>query len=105
MPYTYNLVDPSCPLYMQGEVQSGYCKRAYSFIDQRLLASVWRRPGYVRQFCAATSCYSIQLVSYHALLFELLLIDMRRNSRRTGFEVRACIVSLPHIRKNIRFIN
>ena len=33
---------------MQGEEQPGYSKRAYSFIDQRLLAPA-RRPGYVRQ--------------------------------------------------------
>ena len=40
--------------FLQGEVQSGYSKLAYLFIDQRLLAPVWRQPGYVRQACAAT---------------------------------------------------
>ena len=39
---------------MQGKVQSGYSKRAYSFINQRLLAPVWRRSGYVKHVCAAT---------------------------------------------------
>ena len=33
--------------FMQGEVQSGYSKCAYSFINQRLLVPVWRRPGYI----------------------------------------------------------
>ena len=45
--------------FTQGEVQSGYSKRAYSFINQRLLASAWRRPGYMRQVHAMTSCSSI----------------------------------------------
>ena len=39
-PYNvYNLVDPA---FMQGEVQSGYSKRAYSFTNQRLLVPAWR---------------------------------------------------------------
>ena len=45
--------------FMQGEVQSGYSKYAYLFIDQRLLAPAWRQPGYVKQVCAATSWSSI----------------------------------------------
>ena len=40
---------------------------------------------------------------YHALLFELLLVDVDRNCTRTGFEVCAYIVSLPHIRQKILF--
>ena len=45
--------------FMQGEVQSGYSKFAYSFINQRLLAPAWRQPGYVRQIHAVISCGSI----------------------------------------------
>ena len=41
-------------VFLQGEAQSGYSKLAYLFIDQRLLAPVWRQPEYVRQACAAT---------------------------------------------------
>ena len=63
-------------------MQSGYSKLAYLFIDQRLLAPVWRQPDYVRQIRAATS----YIVSYHALLIKLLLIDLHRNCTRTGFE-------------------
>ena len=33
---------------------------------------------------------------YHALLFELLLVDVDHNCTRTGFEVCACTVPLPH---------
>ena len=91
--------------FMQGEVQSGYSKRAYSFIDQRLLVPAWRQPGYVKQLRATTSCCSSYIISYHALLFELLLIDMHSNCTRTCFEVRACTVSLPHARKKNCFIN
>ena len=52
----YDLVDPA---FMYVEVQSGYSKGAYSFIVPRLLASLWRRPGYVRQIDDATSCSSM----------------------------------------------
>ena len=45
--------------FMQGEVQSDYSNRAYTFIDQRLLVAVLRRPGYVRQVHPMTSCSSI----------------------------------------------
>ena len=90
---------------MQGEVQSGYSKRAYSFIDQRLLVSTWRQPGHVKQLSVTTSCCSSYIISYHALLSELLLIDMHRNCTRTGYKVRACTVSLPHARKKNCFIN
>ena len=40
----------------------------------------------------------------HALLFELLLIDMYHNSTRIGLKyVRACTASLPHVRKKNLF--
>ena len=97
--YHINLVDPA---FVQGEVQSGYSKYAYSLIDQRLLAPAWRWPGYVRQVCATTSYRSI-IVSYHELLLELLLIDMHQNCTRTGYEVHACIASLSHLRMKILF--
>ena len=64
-------------------------------MDQRSLAPVWRRLGYVRQLCATTICCSTYTVSYHALLFKLLLKDMHHNYMRTGFEVRACTASSP----------
>ena len=35
-----------------------------------------------------TSCSGIIKVSYHALLFELLLIDMHRNSTRKGLGLK-----------------
>ena len=70
----------------------GYSKCAYSLIDQRLLPFTSRQPGYVRQVCATTS-YSSIIVSYHELLFELLLIDMHRNCTGTGYEVHACTTS------------
>ena len=44
---------------MQGEVQPGYFKHAYLFIDQKLLAPAWRQPGYVRQVRPMTSCSSM----------------------------------------------
>ena len=44
---------------MQGEVQAGYFKHAYSFMDQRLLAPEWRQLGYVKQFRAVTNCSSL----------------------------------------------
>ena len=37
------------------------------------------------------------------MLFKLLLIDMYQNCITTGFEVRACTVSSPHIRKKFSF--
>ena len=89
--------------FMQGEVQFSYIyiyiysKCTCSFIE--LLASAWRLPSYVRQVHTVTSCSII--VSYHTLLFELLLLDMQRNCMRTGFEVSACTASLPHIRKKL----
>ena len=82
--------------FVQSEVQSGYSKCAYSVIDQKLLAHACRQPGYVRQVCAATS-YSSIMVSYHELLFELLLIDMHQNCTRTGYEIHACIASSPYL--------
>ena len=42
---------------------------------------------------------NILVVSYYALLFELLLVDMVCNCTRTGFEVRTCTASSPHVRK------
>ena len=89
--------------FVQSEVQSGYSKCAYSVIYQRLLAPTCRQPGYVRQVCAATS-YSSIIVSYHELLFELLLIDMHRNCTGTGYEVHACTTS-SYLRMKICFIN
>ena len=49
--------------------------------------------------------YNIVVVvaSYHALLFELLLVNNDHNCTRTGFEVRACTVSSPHVRKKNSF--
>ena len=41
VPYIILLILP----LMQGEMQSSYSKRAYSYIDQRLLAPSWRRPS------------------------------------------------------------
>ena len=38
------------------------------------------------------------------MLFELLLVDMDCSCMRTGFEVHACTVSLPHIRKKNLFL-
>ena len=35
-----------------------------------------------------TSCSGIIKVSYHALLFELLLIDIHRNSTRKGLSMK-----------------
>ena len=90
-------------LILQGEVHSGYSKHAYSLIDQRLLQPVWRRPGYLRQLWAGTSCCSIQLSIMHYCLSQLLLIGIHRNCTRTGFDVRACTVSLPHVRKKNSF--
>ena len=55
VPYIILLILP----FLQGEVQSGYSKRTYSFINQKLLACMWRQPGYVRQVHAMTSCSSI----------------------------------------------
>ena len=50
---------------------------------------------------ATTSCSSSS--SYHVLLFKLLLVDIDYNCMRTGFEVCACTVSSPHIRKKNLF--
>ena len=46
-------------------------------------------------------CNQLQqyIVSYHALLFKLLLIDVHCNCTRIGFEVCACTASSPHVRK------
>ena len=88
---------------LQGEVHSGYSKHAYWFIDQRLLVPALRQPGYLRQLRAVTSCSSSYIVSYHTLLFELLLIDTHCNCMRIGFEVRACTASSPHVRKKNSF--
>ena len=100
VPYIILLILP----FMQGEVQIGYSKCAYSFINQILLALAWRRPGCVRQVPAATSCSDSYIVSYHALLFKVLLIYMHCNCMRTGFEVCACTASLPHVRKKNSFL-
>ena len=44
------------------------------------------------------------IVSYHALLFELLLIDIHHNSTRTGLKyVPVQLVSSPHVRKKNSF--
>ena len=43
--------------------------------------------------------------SYHALLFELLLVDTDYNYMRIGSEVCTCTVSLPCAETKIRFIN
>ena len=48
-------------------------------------------------------CWSSYIVSYHTLLFKLLLIAMHCNCARTGFEVRACTAPSPHIRKKNLF--
>ena len=58
----YDLVDPALCTYV--EVQSSYSKCAYAFVDPRLLASLWRQPGYVRQIHNATSCSSIYIYIY-----------------------------------------
>ena len=58
---------------------------------------VWRQPGYVRLVHAMTIvAVLLYIVSYHALSFKLLLVDMYRNCMRTGFEVHACTASSPH---------
>ena len=56
----------------------------------------------MRQVCATTN-YSSIIVSYHELLFELLLIDMHRNRTGTGYEVHACTTVSSHLRikKNV----
>ena len=84
VPYIISLIQP----FVQGEAQSDYSKCAYSLIDEGLLAPTWRQPGYVRQVCTTTS-YSSIIISYHELLFELLLIDIHQNCTRTGYEVHA----------------
>ena len=61
-----------------------------------------------RQFAKFTQLSPTKLshytvVSYHALLFELLLIDMHHNYTRTDFEVCACTASSPHVRKKNSF--
>ena len=79
-------------LILQGQVLSGYSKHAHSFINQRLLGPVWRRPGYLRQLrsklCAVTSCCST--VNYHALLFKLLVIVISRAG--VGYHC-SCVIS------------
>ena len=66
----------------------------------------WRRPGNVRQLRATTSCSSIYVVSYHALLFELLLIDvhMHLNCTRTGFEVSYVPVQRHRLTQERKFV-
>ena len=93
---------------MQGEVQSSYSKHAYLFIDQRLLAPAWRWPAWLCKTSppprlVAGSHLQQYIVSYHALLFELLLIDMYQNCTRTGFQLRACTASSPQVRKKYSF--
>ena len=86
---------------MQCEVQLGYFKHVYSFINQRLLALAQRQP----ETSLCRNQFQQQLASYHALLFELLLVDMDHSCTRTGFKVHACTVSSPHVRKKNSFIN
>ena len=64
-----------------------------------------RRPGYVRQVHAQlVAVVASYIVSYHALLFELLLIDIHHNSTRTGLKyVPVQLVSSPHVRKKNSF--
>ena len=57
----------------------------------------------MRQLRTTTSYSSIYVVSYHALLFDLLLVDMHCNCTRAGFEIHACTTSSPHIRKKNSF--
>ena len=78
--------------FMQCAVQSGYSKHACSLIDQRLLPTVRRQSGNMRQVCTMTSCTnSYQL---YALLLELLLVDMDCNCMRTGFKVCMSLYSI-----------
>ena len=64
-----------------------------------------RRPGYVRQVHAQlVVIVASYIVSYHALLFELLLIDIHHNSTRTGLKFMPVqLVSSPHVRKKNSF--
>ena len=55
----------------------------------------------MRQIHTLTSCSIV--ASYHALLFELVLVDMDYNCTRTGLEVCTCMASLPHVRKKNSF--
>ena len=50
--------------------------------QSEIISACIRQPGYVRQVRAR------RIVSYHALLFELLLIDVHHNSKRTGLGLK-----------------
>ena len=47
-----------------------------------VISAYIRQPGYVRQVRTR------RIVTYHALLFELLLLDVHRNSTRTGLGLK-----------------
>ena len=67
---------------------------SYSFIDQRLSVPVQDDVAICETSSRTTSCSGIIKVSYHALLLELLLVDMHRNSMRKRLGLKYVPVQL-----------
>ena len=61
---------------------------SYSFVDQRLSAPAQDDLAICETISGMTICSGIIKVSYHALLFELLFIDMHRNSAIKGLGLK-----------------
>ena len=57
----------------------------------------------MRQVHAVTTCSSIWLAMYHAMLFKLLVIALHQNCTIAGFEVCACTALSPYVlgKKNL----
>ena len=63
-----------------------------------------KQPGYVRQVCARLLAV-VLIAIMHALLFELLLIDMHRSRTRTGLKYMLVQRHRLTYERKIHFVN
>ena len=75
------------------QVQSSYSQHTHLFIDQRILAAVWRRSGNVRQVLTVTSCISTVAIM-HCCQQILIIIPGRQNRSGSPGKCRTKISKL-----------